>query len=226
MISSGIRGSDIRTLKVTGYTPIRYNQCCEPSQPQIIEFNPRVSASAGIERIKQNAALQTAMKIETKPSPFYPQQDRIIYFRPPIFNESKTLDVENVTLDKTLPFPTRFQTAPTEPVQLRSNSDIVDFPRYTRAWPAFSVTPRDMNFEHFKPKQQISALTVPKFQKIKINENRNVSLEPTYFIPPRLNSYKNVNIFPTNKPKPLMTSTQISAPKRISHGFPVNQCIR
>lgn len=223
MISSGIRGSDIRTLSVSGYTPIRYNQCCDQSKPQTIEFNPKANQSAGIERAKQVAALQASQNVATRPSPFFPQQDKIIYFRPPIFNESNALNVYNVVVEKSTPFPTHFQTTPSEPVQLKSAYEIVNFPRPTQAWPAFSAPTSDKNFERFQPKQQLSNLSIPKFQKIQIKENRNIALEPTNFIPPKLNSFKHTNILPQNQPKPFQIATPVTPKSRIAHGFSIIQ---
>lgn len=90
-------------IEPIGPQPIYYKpNCCSDQQTSFrIDYNPKVSETSGKERSQFEARFNSYITPERKPNPFYPQQDKIIYFREPLYNDTYHLDVSNVSVEKT-----------------------------------------------------------------------------------------------------------------------------
>lgn len=94
---NGFRGSmNMQPYKQLYWDPTKEQEWV----PQTIDYNPNVSERSGEYVIRGNIDLETFKRPETKPNPFYMQQDKIIRFIPPIQNDTYLLETDNVVIPK------------------------------------------------------------------------------------------------------------------------------
>jgi hypothetical protein len=100
LISSAM--SDFPKMMPRAPQPVYYvpTNCSDLQTSFKVDYNPKVSETSGRSRSEFEAFLNSFKAPELKPSPFYPQQDKIIYYRGPLYNDTYHLDVSNVSVGK------------------------------------------------------------------------------------------------------------------------------
>jgi hypothetical protein len=104
MITSAINSHRGTYNQNVGYGPIIWDvQSSQELGPQRIDYNPKVSENEGRSIIIKEAELSALKKVQSKPDPFFVQQDKILTFRPPIYNDKFVLEAGYSTEKKSLP---------------------------------------------------------------------------------------------------------------------------
>lgn len=91
---------NVRVGARSSYLPLQYNGYQPEWESQTIKYRPPINENAGRERLKTEFQYMIDQTPERKPQPFHYQQDKILTFRPPVFNDVYSLDVNDIALNK------------------------------------------------------------------------------------------------------------------------------
>lgn len=104
MITSAVNSYRGTYNEKVGYEPLIWDvQSSRDLGPQRIDYNPKVSEEEGRSIMIKEAELSAFKKVQSKPDPFFVQQDKILTFRPPIYNDKFVLEAGYSTEKKRLP---------------------------------------------------------------------------------------------------------------------------
>ena len=195
-ISSGLTGYKGIT-NIPYYNQIRFNKynTTDP-EPLTIGRYPKVKENENLNKIIFNANLNAYKTIERKPNHFYNQQNKILTFIPPMYNDVYTLDTNNVVINKKY-MPVKEDHKKDQYTNLR-NSNLIDpnFQKYsTKIYPSQN---NDVpNFEIYE--NRMDANTLSRNQKNYdypiINQNKRINnFKPKYLNAKILSNHKNFNL--------------------------------
>jgi hypothetical protein len=222
----GFRGS----TPIENRTVLYYNPDCEMNwTPYQTSKGFMASETSGKARTQYEVDLQSFKTPERKPDPFFVQQNKILTFIPPIFNDTYTLDVQDVSINKN-GMPSQSDYIHDQYINLRDSNLIpTGIPMaYSdgKQYQIYALNKPDV--EIYETKLNTSGTTTKKLQNVGYSQNRCAELpipqavdyqirKPTATLPAG-------NVFKAQKIE-LNENIIYPEPPKVRSKFPLYHCI-